>query len=177
MVSGSTTAHGESYAADVPKAAPWKLRSEMMPVHLFTSKCHSWPPRCQDAWGCWEPAAPAKAQSQELWDSDSVGDRAACHGASAHCLLACSTCCTWLVLVRKQKPSEQPPLCCTLEGSFPVLWMLSTSEKQMHSWESIHTGIHLFPQPGPMDVSSLIYVTLCSVLLGKSFRARIEVYS
>lgn len=47
----------------------------------------------------------------------------------------------------------------TLKGSLPALRMLSASEKQMHSWESTQTDMHLFPQPGPMDVSGPIEVT------------------
>lgn len=44
------------------------------------------------------------------------------------------------------------PLCYTPARSFPALWVLSISKKQMHIWESTHTDTHFFSQPGPVDV-------------------------
>lgn len=111
---GFTAARGESYAVEMTEVALWKPCSEMMPVHYFTSECHSRLPSSQDAWECWEPAAPAGAHLQELWDSDSDIDRAACHGSAAPCLLACSTRCTWLTLTWRQKLSKQPPFATLL---------------------------------------------------------------
>lgn len=150
MLSGLTTAHGESYTVEMPKAALWKPCSEMMPVHHFNSECHSCPPSCQDAWGCWEPAASAGAQSQELRDSDSDVDSVPWHSCSRspglqHVLHLAGA-------HVEAKTFWAIPLCYTPARSFPALWVLSISKKQMHIWESTHTDMHFFSQPGPVDV-------------------------
>lgn len=163
-ISGLSAPYGESYTVEMPKVALWKACSEMMPVHHFATEC-------QDAWGCWEPAAPAGARSQELWDGDSNTDRAACHGAAAPCLLACSTCCTQLALMWKQKPSEQLSFAIPWREA-SLLWMHSTSKKQTYSWERTYIDMHFFHQLGPMDVSGPLDVTLRLVLFQKSLRTQ-----
>lgn len=100
-----------------------------------------------------------------------------CRGTAAPGLLACSTCCIWLVLMWKQKPSEQYPF-AILQQEASLHCGCSAFLKNKCTSGKVHTQTcTFFLSQGLWMFSSPIDVTLCLVLFGKSLRTRIVRYN
>lgn len=118
---------------------------------------------------CWSSVTGAPGQRQVMLT--------ACRGTAAPGLLACSMCCIWLVLMWKQKPSEQCPF-AILRQEASLHCGCSAFLKNKCTSGKVHTQTRtFFLSQGLWMFSSPIDVTLCLVLFGKSLRTRIVRYN